>query len=187
MRERESARAQMRARARETPFPILQGYVAIWEHPRPNHDYQRPTLRHHIAGGQEPVLSSLGFVLLRAENLIVQQHVISLKQIWKMLPKDEMISRPWNFVQRKWRICLKIKTVSEARNLRPWDKIQVNKFNSKALRNWDYNPNKPGRSCRAVREARAWFLELKSSLSSMTRYHFYSSEKIHPWEKWNYI
>lgn len=33
-----------------------------------------------------------------------------------------------------------------ARNLRHWDKIQVNKFNSKALRNWDYIPNKPGRS-----------------------------------------
>lgn len=36
-------------------------------------------LHHHIAGGQEPALSSLGFVLLRAENLIVQQHVISLQ------------------------------------------------------------------------------------------------------------
>lgn len=29
--------------------------------------------------GQQPGLSSLGFVPLRAENLIVQQHVISLK------------------------------------------------------------------------------------------------------------
>ena len=102
-------------------------------------------LHHHIAGGQGPELSSLGFVWLRAENLIVQQHVISLKQIWKMLPKDKMISRPWNFVQRKWRICFKIKTVSVTRNLRHWDKIQVNKFNSKALRNWDYTPIKPGR------------------------------------------
>lgn len=36
--------------------------------------------------------------------------------------------------------CFKIKTVSVARNLRHWDKIQVNKFNSKTLRNWGLQP-----------------------------------------------
>lgn len=68
----------------------FSGCAAIREHPRSDQivTVREAMLRHHIAGGQGPALSSLGFVLLRAENLIVQQHVISLKQIWKMLPKD---------------------------------------------------------------------------------------------------
>lgn len=125
-------------------------------------------LHHHIAGGQEPELSSLDFVWLRAENLIVQQHVISLKQIWKMLPKDKMISRPWNFVQRKWRICFKIKTVSVTRNWRHWDKIQVNKFNSKTFKKLGLHPNQARQACRTVRETRIQFLEPKSFLSSFS-------------------
>lgn len=48
----------------------------------------------HVADGYEPGLSTHGFVLSGGENLILQQCLISLKQIWKMLLKDEMSSRP---------------------------------------------------------------------------------------------
>lgn len=51
-------------------------------------------LRHHVADGQEPALSTLGFVLSGGEKLILQQCLIGLKQIWKMLPEDKMRSRP---------------------------------------------------------------------------------------------
>ncbi|TKC36546.1 hypothetical protein EI555_008341, partial [Monodon monoceros] len=66
-------------------FPefCIQEYVAISEHPRSNHGCQRPMLHHHIAGGQEPELSSLGFVQLREENLIVQQHSCFTKFVYE--------------------------------------------------------------------------------------------------------
>lgn len=83
----------------------------------------------------------------RTENVIVQQRVISLKQIWKMLPRDEMISRPWNIEQtKKMKDSFKIKTLSVARNLRRWNRFQVDKFHSKASRNRGNNPNSPATS-----------------------------------------
>ena len=47
-------------------------------------------LRHHVADGQEPALSTLGFVLSGGEKLILPQCLISLKQIWKTLLEDEI-------------------------------------------------------------------------------------------------
>lgn len=63
-------------------------------------------LRHHVADGREPALSTLGFVLSGGEKLILQQCLISLKQIWKMLLEDKMRSRPQQPLHTKKRSIL---------------------------------------------------------------------------------